>query len=278
MFDCGAFTTITPRSVAAATSTLSSPMPARPTTTRSAPASSTSAVTWVAERMTSALGAGHQPSSELVWACSAEPDVDLDGRRRRHAARDRSRSSFSVTSDPCDHGSYSLRPLPPTDASAEAARWRPAVASVRRPRRGVVGEREGQPRSRARRRPRRGRPPPSPRRARARRARAWSCGVVPPSVAAEHPLERREGVERALGLQAGDARIAVEHAVDGAAAAVERLAHLRDRRQVARHGGERGALRRRWRRWRWRGDCRLVAASMTSGGPIIHPTRQPVMA
>ncbi len=45
MFDCGAFTTITPRRVAASTSTLSRPMPARPTTTRSAPASSTSAVT-----------------------------------------------------------------------------------------------------------------------------------------------------------------------------------------------------------------------------------------
>ena len=51
MFDCGAFTTITPRRVAASTSTLSRPMPARPTTTRSVPASSTSAVTVVAERM-----------------------------------------------------------------------------------------------------------------------------------------------------------------------------------------------------------------------------------
>ena len=34
-FDCGAFTTITPRRVAASTSTLSRPIPARPTTTRS---------------------------------------------------------------------------------------------------------------------------------------------------------------------------------------------------------------------------------------------------
>ena len=25
-------------------------------------------------------------------------------------------------------------------------------------------------------------------------------------------------------------------------------------------------------------DCRLVAAAITSVGPIIHPTRQPVMA
>lgn len=49
--DCGALTTITPRAVAWATSTLSRPIPARPTTTRSVPASSTSAVTVVADRM-----------------------------------------------------------------------------------------------------------------------------------------------------------------------------------------------------------------------------------
>ena len=58
MFDCGAFTTITPRSVAASTSTLSRPMPARPTTTRSVPAASTSAVTLVAERMIRAWAPG----------------------------------------------------------------------------------------------------------------------------------------------------------------------------------------------------------------------------
>jgi hypothetical protein len=51
MLDWGALTTMTPRRVAASTSTLSRPMPARPTTTRSVPASSTPAVTWVAERM-----------------------------------------------------------------------------------------------------------------------------------------------------------------------------------------------------------------------------------
>ena len=45
VFDCGALTTMTPRSVAAATSTLSSPMPARPTTINSDPAARTSAVT-----------------------------------------------------------------------------------------------------------------------------------------------------------------------------------------------------------------------------------------
>src|SRR5437588_3886765 len=54
MFDCGALTTITPRLVAAATSTLSTPMPARPTTIRSWAASSTGSVTLVAERIISA--------------------------------------------------------------------------------------------------------------------------------------------------------------------------------------------------------------------------------
>jgi len=54
MFDVGALTTITPRSVAASTSTLSSPTPARPTTCSDVPAASTSAVTCVAERMMSA--------------------------------------------------------------------------------------------------------------------------------------------------------------------------------------------------------------------------------
>ena len=75
MFDWGALTTITPRSVAAATSTLSRPMPARPTTTRSVPAASTSAVTVVAERMTRAWApttadsssSGDSPSCTSTW-------------------------------------------------------------------------------------------------------------------------------------------------------------------------------------------------------------------
>jgi hypothetical protein len=54
MFDCGAFTTITPRRVAASTSTLSRPIPARATTFRLSPASSTAAVTFVCDRTTSA--------------------------------------------------------------------------------------------------------------------------------------------------------------------------------------------------------------------------------
>ena len=47
MFDVGALTTMTPRSVAAVTSTLSSPTPARPTTCSEVPAARTSDVTCV---------------------------------------------------------------------------------------------------------------------------------------------------------------------------------------------------------------------------------------
>ena len=73
--DWGALTTITPRRVAAATSTLSRPIPARPTTTRSIPASSTEAVTWVAERMINAAAPGTartnssapRPSDTSTW-------------------------------------------------------------------------------------------------------------------------------------------------------------------------------------------------------------------
>ncbi len=54
MFDCGAFTTMTPRRVAASRSTLSRPIPARATTLRFSAASITSAVTCVCERTTSA--------------------------------------------------------------------------------------------------------------------------------------------------------------------------------------------------------------------------------
>ena len=46
----GVFITMTPRSVAASTSTLSTPTPARPTTFRRGAAARTSAVIWVSER------------------------------------------------------------------------------------------------------------------------------------------------------------------------------------------------------------------------------------
>ena len=52
MFDSGAFATMMPRLVAAGTSTLSTPMPARPITFSRSARSITSAVSFVAERIT----------------------------------------------------------------------------------------------------------------------------------------------------------------------------------------------------------------------------------
>ena len=52
MFDCGALATTIPRRVAAATSTLSTPIPARPITRRFSARSISSAVSRVAERIT----------------------------------------------------------------------------------------------------------------------------------------------------------------------------------------------------------------------------------
>ena len=51
MFDCGALATMMPRLVAASTSTLSTPMPARPITLRLSARPIRSAVSFVAERM-----------------------------------------------------------------------------------------------------------------------------------------------------------------------------------------------------------------------------------
>ncbi|MNC93600.1 hypothetical protein D3C83_102650 [compost metagenome] len=48
----GVFMTTTPRSVAASTSTLSTPTPARPTTLSNGAAANTAAVIWVSERTT----------------------------------------------------------------------------------------------------------------------------------------------------------------------------------------------------------------------------------
>src|SRR5918999_881255 len=62
-FDWGALTTMMPSRVAAATSTLSRPMPARPTTLRSRPASRTSASTRVADRTTRASAPATAASS-----------------------------------------------------------------------------------------------------------------------------------------------------------------------------------------------------------------------
>ena len=63
MFDVGALTTSTPRAVAASTSTLSRPTPARATILSLGAAASTSASTVVAERTSSASASGTAASS-----------------------------------------------------------------------------------------------------------------------------------------------------------------------------------------------------------------------
>ncbi len=63
MFEVGALTTITPRAVAAGTSTLSSPTPARATTFSRFDAASASASTMVAERTSSASASASAASS-----------------------------------------------------------------------------------------------------------------------------------------------------------------------------------------------------------------------
>jgi hypothetical protein len=63
MFEVGALTTITPRAVAAGTSTLSSPTPARATILSRVLAAITSASTLVAERTSSASASATAASS-----------------------------------------------------------------------------------------------------------------------------------------------------------------------------------------------------------------------
>ena len=86
MFDVGALTTMTPRAVAASTSTLSSPTPARPTTCSDVPAASTSAVTCVEDLMISACAptiassscSGLRPScTSTSWPASANRSSPL---------------------------------------------------------------------------------------------------------------------------------------------------------------------------------------------------------
>src|SRR5437763_7166718 len=100
MFDCGAFTTMTPRRVASATSTLSSPMPARPTTTRSSLAASTSAFTCVALRITSAdarrTASRSPPWSSPSCTSTSSPAARIASRPRSASGSDtRTRGAMS---------------------------------------------------------------------------------------------------------------------------------------------------------------------------------------
>jgi hypothetical protein len=73
MFDCGALQTTIPRRVAAATSTLSTPTPARPITRSASARAISSASTWVAERTTSASASPIAASSAA--RSSSEPST-----------------------------------------------------------------------------------------------------------------------------------------------------------------------------------------------------------
>src|SRR5581483_778933 len=130
MFDWGALTTMTPLRVAAATSTLSRPIPARPTTTRSVPASRTSLVTWVALRMTSAEAPRTAPSR-------SSGDSPTATSTSKPAAASVSRptwASGSVTSTREATGVKANRPGPPTPLrrrlALEAMPRRPMIAPV----------------------------------------------------------------------------------------------------------------------------------------------------
>ena len=74
--DSGALTTTIPRLVAASTSTLSTPVPARPITLRREPRSIRSAVSLVAERITIASNSPIR-SRELVVR-HLEPELDVE--------------------------------------------------------------------------------------------------------------------------------------------------------------------------------------------------------
>ena len=77
MFDVGALTTSTPRSVAASTSTLSRPTPARATILSLGAAASTSASTVVAERDQQRVGLGHRGQQLLPVGTVDPAHLDL---------------------------------------------------------------------------------------------------------------------------------------------------------------------------------------------------------
>ena len=189
-FDWGAFTTITPRRVAASTSTLSRPMPARPTTTSSSAGF---------EHLGRDLGraADHERRRaphrvEQLLGREPEPHVDLEAGAahglepalgellgdqhavHRAEARRSARSSPERLAGATCHATTPEWPsgLPREELRRCARRPRPG----RRRRGRTTGGR-----SRARRTPRRARSRPWPRRAAARTARASWSGVRPAS-------------------------------------------------------------------------------------------------
>ncbi len=166
MFDCGAFTTITPRRVASATSTLSSPMPARPTTTRSAPGFEH-------------LGGDLRRAADHERLRALDRVEQLLGRQARSARRRRGRRRAW----PRARARRGVRRRERAAAIGREGRrlaraGRRSGAHLRRGRRRRARTTGG--RTRARRTPRRERSRPWRRRAAARTARASSAACGPP--------------------------------------------------------------------------------------------------
>src|SRR5580704_15591462 len=241
MFDVGALTTMTPRSVAAFTSTLSSPTPARPTTWSDVPAARTSAVTCVAERMISACAptiassssVGLSPSrTSTSWPASASRSSPLC-------------AIFSVTST---RATAVVLLAPPASCGAAVCPDRPdrPDCSVLR-----LGEQRSQPGDalnhvvvrhgvgHAEEAGRTERLPGYDRHlglvdAQLCQLRA-ARRTLSPEGTPEQALDRRERVERAFGLGADHAVDLVEHLDDGATPDVERLSHRCHVLEAARH-------------------------------------------
>ena len=225
------------------------PIPARPTTTSSSPASSTSAVTWVALRITSADAPAH--GVEQLGGRQPELHVDLEpGARHRlepalgellgdqHALHQSrvARCAGLGTARRHVHRTYrvprnlAMRSTPSTMASSPSAKRQPRVAG------------------RAERLARHDRDLRffEQQLAQLERRRRRATGEL----ATEHALERREAVERALRLEAGDTRDRRQHLVHDPAPTVERGRASRRPRRGRRSPPRARRAATRWRRSR----------------------------
>src|ERR1019366_7968277 len=233
IFDSGALTTITPRLVAASTSTLSRPTPARPTATRSLPASSTSALTRVAERMTRAAA----PATALrscsgereSWTSTSVPAAAIISRPCGDS-RSVTRILPIICSSPflgylvaelCEELAYSLN-------SPDKVRVRQSVGEP-----AVTGCTEGLSRDEG------------DFRLFEDEVRELEGGrrSLSPKLPAENAFEGGESIEGTLGLQASHALYVRQHLEYRPAAPVEGVRHLLNCGEVSHEGRDRGALR-----------------------------------
>ena len=145
---------IDPGTVAASTSTLSRPMPARPTTTRSAPASSTSAVTCVAERMMRAsapfTASSRSPADKSRRTSTSHPAARRPTRPRSaisSVTRTRGTTGNSTRIAHRRRVAYRVPPAPAYGFSARCADFLHTSVRGRGPGRGGDGRPQGPARS-----------------------------------------------------------------------------------------------------------------------------------